>query len=161
MSTDRASYIIHYYTNHLSSTDLVKFYYALKGRGKSIGLLEQTNSQYLARSVIQVPAKNLALVKYFLQKWGCKYKSVTVVPKAKATHRLFVFDSSKLRGSAKVRFLYALKGRGKAKGVIETLKGRYVARAVVLVPVKNYFELVRFFRSWNCDFEVKEVRVNV
>jgi len=160
MSKARDRYIIHYSTAHLSSTDLVTFFYQLKGRGNNIGFLKETNSKFLARSIIEIPANSLANWKYFFNKWACDYKKVKIVNKSKSTHKLFVFDSSNLVGSKKVTFFYQLKGRGNQRGIIKTTDSRYITKSVILVSVQNYFEIVKFLRDWNCDFIIKEVNVN-
>ena len=160
MSTNRDRYIVHYSSRHLSSSDLVRFYYALQGRGNTLGVLAETRSVYLTKSVIETPESGLVSIKYFLNSWGCKYDLIHVTSKAKATHKLFIFDSSKLNGSDKVRFFYQLKGRGATAGILEQADARYIAKSVVLVSNKSYFELVRFFREWDCDFRVKEVALD-
>lgn len=157
MVNNSARYIIHYSTNHLSNKDIVRFFYALKGRGNSKGLLEQTNSKQLAKSIIETQTKAIPNWKYFLKKWACKYKFIKIVSKSRATHRIFIFNSSKLTGSAKVRFFYALKGRGKKQGIIEQTNAEYLAKSVILVSIREYFELIKFFQKWGCGFEIKEV----
>jgi hypothetical protein len=159
MSTNRASHIIHYNSSHLSSTDQVRFFYDLRGRGDNPGILIDTKSTFLAKSVVQVPDKSLPVFKYFLKKWGCAYRLIKVSSKADATHKLFVFDSSNLKGAVKVNFFYKLRGRAATNGIVQTTKSDYLARSVLLVPAKNYFEVVKFFREWNCDFKITEVQL--
>ncbi|MBT4114350.1 hypothetical protein HOD83_03595 [Candidatus Woesearchaeota archaeon] len=160
MRTNSDRYIVHYSSKHLSSKDLVRFYYALKGRGNTPGVLADTHSMYVTRAVIETPASGIASIKYFLNGWGCKYKLFRITSKVDATHKLFIFNSSKLNGSKKVRFFYQLKGRGSTKGILSETSATSVAKSVVLVSNKSYLKLVMFFRKWNCDFSVKEVRLD-
>jgi len=160
MGNARDSYIIQYSTKHLSSTVIVKFFYELKGRGNNLGIITDTNSQFLTKSLVEVPKNALVLWKYFFKKWGCDYKLIKTVAKSKATGKIFLFNSSKLTGSKKVRFFYELKGRGSAKGIISETKATYLARSAVMISTKNYFDFVKFLRKWKCNFEIKEVLIN-
>ena len=160
MSITKDRYIIHYSTKHLSSTDIVRFFYELRGRGNKLGVLIDTNSLFLTKSLLEVPAGSIAHIKYFFNKWSCSYKIIKRVPRARATHRLFIFSSSKLNGSKKVRFLYELKGRGKKIGILKQTNAKYLARSVILVSVKEYFDIMKFLQKWDCSFNVKEVRLN-
>ncbi len=158
MGNARDRYIIHYETKHLSNTDLVRFFYELKGRGNNPGIINKTNSQFLAKSLVEIPANSIELWRYFLEKWSCKYRLIKKVSKSDANNRLFIFNSSRLSGSRKVRFFYKLKGRGNKKGILDKLDAEFVAKSVILVSMKNYFALIKFLREWDCDFDIKEVR---
>lgn len=160
MGNARYSYIIQYSTKHLSNTDLVKFFYDLKGRGNESGIIEQTKSLFLAKSIVEIPTNTLNLWRYLFRKWGCQYSLIETTTRQQATHKVLIFNSSKLKGSNKVRFFYALKGRGSKSGIIKQTNSIYLARSAVLVSVKNYLQVVRFLRDWGCDFITKEVYAN-
>jgi len=66
-----------YSTSHLSKTDRVKFFYALKGR-TSPGILKQTKSEFLARGVILTPTASAEKIENFLRKWKCRVTKVEV-----------------------------------------------------------------------------------
>jgi hypothetical protein len=59
------------YSPKLSSSELVKFHYALTGRGKQSGLLQKTHSTKLANSVILAPKAHTKEVLDFLRTWKC------------------------------------------------------------------------------------------
>lgn len=61
--------LITYSTKKLSSSDLVRFYYALKGRDGKSGILKQTKSKQLARAVLFVSAKHTRELKDFFAHW--------------------------------------------------------------------------------------------
>jgi len=65
--------LITYSLTHLSQTEKVKFYYALKGRGNAKGLLADTSAFALARSVFMVRAAELQIAASFMETWGCHY----------------------------------------------------------------------------------------
>ena len=63
-----------YSTKHLSSSDKVRFYYALKGRNGISGFLARTNSKHLAKSVILTPIEHDKEAIEFLTYWKCKFE---------------------------------------------------------------------------------------
>jgi hypothetical protein len=160
MDNARSRYIVQYSTRNLSSKDIVRFFYELKGRGNNPGILIDTHSVFLTKSLLEVPNNSLPTIKYFLKKWSCDYKIIKQVPRPQATHRLFIFSSHKLKGSNRVKFLYELKGRGKKAGILKQTNSKYLARSIILVSMKDYFEILKFLRKWKCNFKIKEVQLN-
>ena len=75
-------YVLVKYSPKISSSELVKFHYALNGRGKQKGLLEKTHSLKLANSVILVPKAYYKQVEAFLYSWKCNVskKSLAINP---------------------------------------------------------------------------------
>ncbi|MBT7063061.1 hypothetical protein HN924_03790 [Candidatus Woesearchaeota archaeon] len=73
-------YVLVKYSPKISSSELVKFHYALNGRGKQKGILEKTHSLKLANSVILVPKAYYEQVEAFLYFWKCNVskKSIAV-----------------------------------------------------------------------------------
>jgi len=51
------------------------------------------------------------------------------------------------------KFLHALKGRDGRSGIIGELKGSYVSRGVVLIPVWNTEKFKKFLELWKVDYE--------
>ncbi|MBT4247976.1 hypothetical protein HOD83_00075 [Candidatus Woesearchaeota archaeon] len=81
------------YSPKLSSSELVKFHYALLGRGKQPGLLRKTHSIKLANSVILAPKAYSKEVLDFLRTWKCNISTKEIINK--------VSDEKKLQQAAK------------------------------------------------------------
>jgi hypothetical protein len=71
VGTNIGKYVLVKYSPQLSSSELVKFHYAINGRGKQKGILEKTHSLKLANSVILVPKAYYKQVEAFLYSWKC------------------------------------------------------------------------------------------
>jgi hypothetical protein len=70
-----ASVIFQYSLEHLSSSDKVRFYYALKGRDGKTGVVKKWNIEQLGRAVLLVSEDREKEVREFLQHWKCPTKS--------------------------------------------------------------------------------------
>ena len=85
MKPDTASFvakvIFTYSTEHLSKTDKVRFYYALKGRDGKTGIVKRCSIEQLGSTVLLVPDKHAANVNEFLQYWKCVYQQREVLVK--------------------------------------------------------------------------------
>ena len=152
-----------YSTKHLKKKDLVKFFYALKGRNKSPGIIQRTNSEFLARSIISTSIENKKEFQDFFDFWGCSYETYEfryTSPQEKPTHAIFTYSTSHLKKKDLVKFHYALKGRGKNPGLIERASAKFLAKSVLLVPASHIKLVEEFFSIWACDFEKKEVIIN-
>jgi hypothetical protein len=57
----------------------------------------------------------------------------------------------------KVRFFYALKGRGAKEGIIARLRIEQLGKTVLLVDAAKASELRDFLHYWRCDIRQKEV----
>jgi hypothetical protein len=57
----------------------------------------------------------------------------------------------------KVRFFYALKGRGGKEGIIARLRIEQLGKTVLLVDASKASELRDFLHYWRCDLRQKEV----
>lgn len=62
--------LIIYKTNKLSSSKMVRFYYALKGRDGKSGMMKQINAEQLARGALLISIKNLPELKSFFELWS-------------------------------------------------------------------------------------------
>lgn len=149
-----------YSTYSLKKTELVKFFYALKGRNKNPGIIQRTDSKFLAKSIIDTSIENKSEFEEFFKFWNVDYETITYQVSKKPSHALFTYSTSHLKKKDLVRFLYALKGRGKNLGFIERTKSRFLARSVLLVPASEIKTAEEFFSLWDCDFEKKEVMIN-
>jgi len=66
---------------------------------------------------------------------------------------LYAYSTSHLKGSNKVRFFYALKGRDRNPGVLERTKSLFLAKGVLLVKPAQEQAIDNFFSAWSCNFE--------
>ncbi len=73
-----ASTIFTYSLEHMSKTDKVRFYYALKGRDGKSGVVVAWNVEQLGRAVLFVSAKHAQDVIGFLKFWKCPFESKEV-----------------------------------------------------------------------------------
>ena len=67
-------FLFTYSTEHLSKTDKVRFYYALKGRDGKSGVVLEYSIIHLGRTVLLVPEKYSDQSKKFLEHWNCKFE---------------------------------------------------------------------------------------
>ena len=78
-----SSVIFTYSLEHLSKSDKVRFYYALKGRDGKSGVVKKWNIEKLGRAVLLIAEKREKEVREFLEHWKCAYQSrrAWVMPK--------------------------------------------------------------------------------
>ena len=156
---DRARHIYVYNSSHLTPTERVKFFYALKGRNGKPGILDSTQSIFLAKSVISVTKDNAKEIEAFLKIWKCKF-STKKTSNEKPTHALIRYSTTQLNASQRVQFVYGMYGRGSSKGLFAKGSKEVLAKSVFLVPLKRLNEVKQFLKSWNCETLIKEVTVN-
>jgi hypothetical protein len=262
VGTNLGRYILVSYSPQLTSSELVKFHYALHGRGKQAGLLEKTHSTKIANSVILAPKAHAKEVAHFLAIWKCLTKTKEIIlnptrekdlrktaknlvskrrdvsdvilidasqisktaksspvvcllthsktpqrlvqsfqeeigipviyvqadqlftPKYStlvdalkqgtsliqfslekkpgketklAPKTLFVYSTKHLKGSDKVRFHYALRGRGQQKGILEFTRSEFFDKSVIIASSKSARAMREFLTQWKCQFEEMEV----
>lgn len=68
------------------------------------------------------------------------------------SYALYNYNLSKIESSKKVRFIYLLKGRKNAKGIIENLGGEFLSPASFMVPINKDTEIVEIFNKWNIQY---------
>lgn len=149
-----------YSTSSLKKTKLVKFFYALKGRNNNPGIIERTDSEFLARSVIDTSIENKEEFESFFKLWDIDYETIKYKVSDKPSHAFFMYSTSDLKKKDLVKFHYALKGRGKSPGLIKRTGARFLAKSVLLVPESEIKSVEEFFSLWKCDYEKKEVMIN-
>ncbi len=148
-----------YSTSHLSKTDLVRFFYAFKGRDGISGILKATQTEFLAKSVLLCKKEADEQIQEFLEHWNCKYeRKVLVVGAKRPSAALITYSTKGLSPSDLVRFYYALKGRDGISGILKETESKQLARAVILVPAKYLAEIKDFFAHWGIPIDKKEVR---
>ena len=154
-----AGHIYVYSSSHLTSTERVKFFYALKGRNRTPGILESTQAIFLAKSVISVSKENANEIEAFLKTWKCKFSTKKTI-NGKPTHALIRYSTTQLNASQRVQFVYGMYGRGGTKGVFTKGSKEILAKSVFLVPLRRLTEVKQFLDSWNCQTLIEEVTVN-
>jgi len=66
---------------------------------------------------------------------------------------IYNYNLTGLKKSERVRFVYALKGRGREKGLIEEFKGKFLAPGCFIVPVEKDNEILDILKEWKVKFE--------
>ncbi|MFQ5621110.1 MAG: hypothetical protein ACE5FT_04665 [Candidatus Nanoarchaeia archaeon] len=66
--------LVTYSTSHLSKSDKVRFYYALKGRDGKSGIIKSCSIEQLTKTVLLVPPDQSTEVKEFLEYWKCEHQ---------------------------------------------------------------------------------------
>jgi len=72
-------------------------------------------------------------------------------------HSIFTFSTRHLPQSAKVRFFYALKGRGAREGLVSRVRAEHLGPGVLLVPGERAGEVASFLEYWKCPVTRREV----
>ena len=70
-----------YSTTHLTKTNKVRFYYALKGRDGQSGVVKQYEVVHLGKTVLMVPGQYSQEIREFLNLWGCVFDEKEVLVK--------------------------------------------------------------------------------
>ena len=71
--------IFSYSTEHLAKKDKVRFFYSLKGRGKKTGIIKNSNTEQLGRTVLLTQITNANKIQDFLNSWHCKFQKREVL----------------------------------------------------------------------------------
>jgi len=72
---------------------------------------------------------------------------------------IFSISLADLEKSRKVLFYYALKGKGKNKGMLEESDGEEIGRAVYIIPINKSDEFREFLDNWNVEFLSKNILI--
>ncbi len=150
---DRTLFI--YSSKHLSGSKKVRFFYALKGRGKENGLVNGNSIISLSKKVLLVSSSKKSEVESFLNYWACPYTKISASQLKK--YSLLKYDSSNLKPKDQVRFFYALKGRNSSPGILKSTNSKQLAKGLILIPMSKKKQLHSFFDLWNC----KTMEVNL
>ncbi len=70
---------------------------------------------------------------------------------------IYTYDLTRTSASNKVRFVYLLKGRKGEKGLVQKLKGSFLAPGCFQIPISNDQELQEIFQKWKIPYIKKEV----
>lgn len=72
---------------------------------------------------------------------------------------LYWYDLSGLKGSKKVRFVYALKGRKGEEGLVKKMGGRFLVPGCFILPFKKDEEMQEIMKFWKVKFKKEVVLV--
>ena len=75
-------FLFTYSLTHLTASDIIRFYYALKGRDGKTGVVKEYHIAQLGRTVLLVPSPFASDVESFLKLWKCSMmkKRVMIEP---------------------------------------------------------------------------------
>ena len=59
----------------------------------------------------------------------------------------------------KVRFFYALKGRGKQEGIITRCQIKQLGKTVLMLKPRFEKDVVSFLKEWKCAFQIIHAQV--
>jgi hypothetical protein len=66
---------------------------------------------------------------------------------------IFLYELKNMKPSNKVRFIYALKGRGKNKGILNSIKDRTSAPGFMMVPTMEEHKIVSVLEHWHVSYK--------
>ena len=143
-------------TRNLTPTQRVKFHYALKGRTNP-GILSQTNSKYLTKTIIETSEKTSNTIAQFLDNWNCSY-NILKLSEGKS-HLLVKYSTTQLNSTQLVQFTYGLYGRSKP-GLIKRNSKEKLAKGYFFLEKSNSKDIIEFLNHWNCELLIEEVTLN-
>jgi len=139
-----------YSTSHLAKKDLVRFYYALKGRDGKSGILKAAGAEFLAKGVLLVPSPKAAELDEFFALWKAPVKK-------KHSALVYTYSTRTFVKKDLVRFYYALKGRDGKSGILKATGTEFLAKGVLLVSPQKSPELDEFFALWNVPTKKRRI----
>ncbi len=74
-------------------------------------------------------------------------------------YSLYTYSLTNLERSVRVKFVYALKGRGDEAGLVSHYKGRFLAPACFIVPIKNDNHIRDVFNQWKIRFKRHHIKM--
>jgi len=172
--------IFTYSISHLSSSDKVRFYYALKGRTGDTGIISELEITQLGKTVLLCDTRHDKLLSGFLSSWGCKYSYLpitvgegqpttqpgsrsdtigTIQDEGIAGRTIFTYALTHLSNSDKVRFYYALKGRTGDTGIISELEITQLGKTVLMCDQSHDKLLSEFLSSWGCKYSYLPISI--
>lgn len=114
---------------------------------KTINLKEIFQKEFLARQGILSEGYSLINKENLSERIGFKGKM------------LFSYNLKNLNHNEKTKFTYALSGRN-SRGMLKKLKGKFVGRGAVLIPIENSIKFKKFLDEWNINYKQKILLVS-
>ncbi len=115
---------------------------------KTINLKELFEKEFLARQGVLIEGYSLLHKEKFSERFGFKGYSLF-------TYNLKNFDHNK-----KTRFIYALIGRRKEKGILKQLNIISCGKGVYEVPIENSLIFEEFLKKWNVEYHKKNILIS-
>ena len=72
---------------------------------------------------------------------------------------LYWYDLTNLKGSHKVRFVYAIKGRKGEDGLVQKLGGKFLVPGCFTLPFKKDREMQEILKFWKVKFKRETILV--
>ena len=72
---------------------------------------------------------------------------------------IVTFEAEHLSPKDRVRFFYALKGRGEKAGFVEEVGAEHVGPGVIIISPERREKAETFFQYWKCRVAMKPVRM--
>jgi len=67
---------------------------------------------------------------------------------------LIKYDISKIKGSNRIRFYYALSGRGKNKGILDSLKAKKLSDNIIIADYNIIEKIKEFLDYWKVEYTI-------
>lgn len=120
--------------------------------------LKAIKSKYNSWKFKQLAPKDILSSLQEILHYNSTAKKETIESSLKLKKMLIInYKLDSLNKSKKTLFGYALKGRGKGKGVLQEAKGKPLGRSSIIVPYENTPELIEFLNYWSVPYERMEV----
>ena len=103
-----------------------------------------TNPHSLAKTII-LEGKSILTNKTFLDSFNLK------------AQLLYSYDLSHEEANKKVRFVYLLRGRGKAAGLVQAWKGEFISNNAFIVPIGIDEEIRFVFDQWKIKHQRRKI----
>jgi len=170
--TERAKTLI---KNNSEIEDIILFGSYMKGKDKpnDIDLLiifknkinKNVESQLKINSTLNLDINSITLdelngenfiAKEGLYLEGLSLKNDFLLSKNLGFHSFcfFKYDLSHIIGSERVKFYYALNGRNKQKGILQTIGAKKFSEELIICEYNKLEQLKDFFKTWNLEYEL-------
>jgi predicted nucleotidyltransferase len=64
------------------------------------------------------------------------------------------YDIQRLKGSARIKFYYALQGRNKNEGILKKLNAKRFSNNVIIIKYSRIEIIKEFFEYWKLDYKI-------
>jgi len=128
-------------------------------RGKYVAIVQRKTPalrerlQSLLGNVVLKTSKELFRDQQLLDLFSREQSLLSETP---ITHTLFLYSSSQLSNSDKVRFFYALKGRN-GPGALQQTKSEFLAKGVILTPITSSEAMQKLLTKYRLQVNKAEV----